>query len=167
MTLLQICEWLETTWAATIVRESAYGFQIFVALHLLGLGLSVGMLVWFDLRLLGITMRMCRVSEVYRRLIPWALAGFAVMFVTGAFLFTGYATSAYGNLYFRIKLSAMALAALNALVFHLKTERTIARWDDATRPPSAARFAGVAAIVLWGTVVLCGRMMSYTLFSPR
>jgi hypothetical protein len=165
MSILEICERLEATFIGTLVRESAYGFPIVVALHILGLTLSVGTLLWFDLRLLGVSMRGCRVSDVYRRLAPWLLSGFALMFSTGAILFTAYATSAYGNLYFRIKVAAMVLAGVNALVYHFTSERAIAGWDEAVRPPLPARIAGLTSIVVWTVVILAGRMMSYTMFS--
>ena len=164
MSLLQICEWLEGTSLSVLVRESTYGFPTVVAVHLIGLSLSVGTLVWFDLRLLGVGMRSIRVSEVYRRLAPWLLTGFVVMFTSGSILFAAFATSAYGNLYFRIKLGALALAAVNALVYHFTTERTIANWDEAVRLPVGARVAGMASILVWTVVILAGRMMSYTMF---
>lgn len=162
--LLRAAQWLENTAVGSLVRESAWGFPIVVAVHLFGLILSVGVLVWFDLRLLGVSMYRCKVSDVYRRLMPWALTGFAVMFVSGAVLLTGYATSAYGNLYFRIKVAALALAGLNALVYHRVTERQIRTWDEARRPALPARLAGLFSIGLWLVVILAGRMMSYTMF---
>ena len=164
MSILQVCEWLESTSLAALIRESQYGFPIVVAFHILGLTLSVGTLVWFDLRLLGVSMRGCRVSDVYRRLAPWLLTGFSVMFITGAMLLTAFATSAYGNLYFRIKAAALVLAGVNALVYHFTTERAIAQWDDERRPPLPARLAGLTSIVVWAVVILAGRMMSYTMF---
>ncbi len=88
---------LEATQVGTLVRESLYGFPILVGLHILGLTLSVGMLMWFDLRLLGVALTSAPVTRVYRRLIPWATVGFVVMVVTGALLFIGYATSAWGQ----------------------------------------------------------------------
>ena len=147
-----------------MVRESLWGFQILAAMHILALVLSVGTLIWFDLRLLGFAMRRCRVSELYRQLMPWTGAGFLVMCTTGGLLFSGSAASAYGNLAFRIKLSAIVLAGVNALVFHLITERTIAQWDATPQPPLAARLAGLTSIVLWVSIVVAGRMMSYTLY---
>ena len=164
MSILSACEWLEHTAVAVVVRESLWGFPILVGLHLMGIALSVGTLVWFDLRLLGIGLTRVAVSNVYRRLMPWAFAGFVVMFVTGGLLFSGYATAAYGNAYFRVKVIALVLAGLNALRYHLVTERTIATWDRAELPPPAARLAGGASIVLWTVVILMGRMISYTMF---
>ena len=164
MDLLSAAEWLETTAAAVMVRESLWGFPILVAIHLFGLILSAGIVIWFDLRLLGLSMPGQPVSQVYRRLMPLAFVGFAVMFVSGGLLLAGFATAAYGNLYFRIKAAAMLLAAVNAWFYHRVTERTIAGWDRAPRPPLAARMAGLISLAIWVTVVLAGRMMSYTMF---
>jgi hypothetical protein len=165
MTILDACEWLQSTALATWVQESAFGFPIVVGVHILGLTFSVGTLLWVDVRMLGLGLRELRVSEVYRSLAPWFLAGFAAMFASGATLFTAYATSAYSNVYFRIKLVALLLAGANALVFHVVTQRAAAKWDDAQRPPTAVRAAGLASLALWAAVILAGRMMSYTMFS--
>ena len=164
MSILSVCEWLESTEVGVLVRESLYGFPILAAIHVLGLTVSVGTLVWFDLRLVGVTMPRCPVSSLYRRLIPWTLVGFGVMFISGALLFTGFATRAYGNVYFRIKLTAIVLAGVNALFYHCMTERRIAHWNDAAQPPMPARLAGVISIVVWTIAIMAGRMMSYTMF---
>jgi len=95
---------------------------------------------------------------------PWTLAGFAVMFTSGAIILAAYATAAYGNLYFRIKAVALLLAGVNAFVYHRVTERQIARWDEARLPSMPARMAGLISIVVWTVVILAGRMMSYTMF---
>ena len=164
MSILSICEWLENTPVGFLVRESLYGFPILAAIHILGLTVSVGTLVWFDLRLAGVSMPRCPVSSLYRRLIPWTLVGFGVMFISGVLLFTGFATKAYGNVYFRIKLTAIVLAGVNALFYHRLTERHIAHWNDDARPPMPARLAGVISIVVWIIAIVAGRMMSYTMF---
>jgi hypothetical protein len=149
-----------------MIQESLYGFPIVVGVHLLGLALSVGTLLWVDLRLLGITLRGSRVSDVYRSLAPWFLVGFAMMLTSGTMLFTAYATAAYGNTYFRIKIAALVLAGANALFFHAVTQKAPASWDDSPRPPAAARIAGFTSLALWVVVILAGRMMSYTVFTP-
>jgi hypothetical protein len=162
--ILEFCEWLETTPVAIFVREATYGFSTMVGIHIIGLTLSVGTLLWFDLRLLGRSMPQTRVTEVYRRLAPFILTGFTVMFVSGAILFAGYATSAYANPYFYIKLTAMLVAGANALFYHFRTEREIAAWNDAAKPPRLAAMAGAISIAVWTIAILAGRMMAYTLY---
>ena len=164
MSIEEVLLWMESTRLSIWVLESLWGFGIVVGIHILGLTVSVGILVWFDLRLLGLGMRGCPVSTLYRRLMPWAFLGFAIMFVSGGSLFAAYGTLAYPNIYFRIKMVALFLAGANAAAYHLVTERNIAQWDQWARPPIAARMAGLTSIVLWVAIILSGRMMSYTIF---
>lgn len=157
-------ESLETSSIGVLVSGSTWGFPILVATHLLGLMFSAGMVVWFDLRLLGLAMTNIPVSRVYRRLMPLAFVGFTVVFITGGLLAIGYATAAYPNLFFRLKMLALLLAGVNALVYHRVTERTVRMWDAAATPPWPARAAGITSIVLWTAAIFLGRAMSYTMF---
>ena len=94
-TLFHLCQQIEATSLGVWVRESPWGFPILVALHIITLVFSVGIVVWLDLRLLGVSMTGVPVSRVYRRLMPLAFVGFAVMGVSGATLVSGFAAS-YG-----------------------------------------------------------------------
>jgi hypothetical protein len=161
---VSLAQWLEQTQVALVVRESLWGFQITVALHILGMILSAGLVVWLDLRLIGVSMRRVPVSVVYRHLMPWAIAGFLVMFVTGSMLFAAYAGRALDNAYFRFKAAALVLAGVNALVYHTTIERRIVDWDTQGQPPRAARLAGLFSIILWASVIFAGRMTAYTLY---
>jgi hypothetical protein len=156
-------EWLESTSVGLTARESIWGFQILVATHIMSIAFSAGLVFWFDLRLLGVTLRRWPIAAFYRRLAPWMLTGFAVMFVSGAWLFTGFATKAYPNTYFRLKMLAILLGAINALIFHVLTERTLAGWNEGTTPMSA-RLAGAISISVWAIAILAGRMMAYTMY---
>jgi hypothetical protein len=162
--MLSLCNWLENTPVGVFVRESSYGFAGLAGLHILGLTLSVGVVMWFDLRLLGVSMPGLPIDQVYRRLMPWLFAGFGLMFVTGGLLFTGFATKAWGNIFFRLKVLGLLLAGANAAFFHVATESRIAEWNTKRRPPGLARLAGIVSIVVWALVILAGRMMSYTMF---
>jgi hypothetical protein len=165
-TIFRLCEWLEATPLGVMVRESLWGFPILVAIHIIGVIFSAGIVVWLDLRLLGVSMRGVPVSTVYRRLMPIAFVGFGVMFLTGGMLVTGFATSAYHNVYFFAKIAALMLAATNAAFYHANVERRIALWDRSPAPPLPARMAGIISIVLWATVIMAGRMIAYTLYTP-
>lgn len=152
------------TWVATEVRESAFGFPVLATIHVLSVTFSVGTLIWFDLRLLGVSLQRQLVSRIYRQLMPWMMSGFAISVVSGAILFMGYATRCYVNTASRIKLVMLILAGINALVYHLMTERNIATWNDHPTPTASARAAGILSLLLWTAVIVAGRTMAYTLF---
>lgn len=157
-------QWLEALAVSTWIRESAYGFSLVVAIHILGLVLSVGTIVWVDLRLLGVALRRTAIGEVYRGLAPWFLVGFAFMLASGASLFAAFATAAYENVYFRVKMAVLVLAGVNALVYHFASGRYEQRSAVPEPSPVAARVAGGVSLVSWVVVIAAGRLMSYTIF---
>lgn len=161
MSLFEICQVLEQTAISTLVRESAFPYVD--GAHVLGLSLSVGTIMWFDLRLLGAAMRTRPVSEVFQDLKAWMFAGFGIMFLTGALLFSAHATKVYANGYFRVKMALLILAGVNTAVYHLMVDRRRSQWDSASVPPLAARAAGLLSLVLWFSVVAVGRIFAYHL----
>jgi peptidoglycan/LPS O-acetylase OafA/YrhL len=161
---MPVVEWLralEQTRISEVIRESAFPYV--EGTHVLGLSLSVGMIAWVDLRLLGATMRSRPVSEVYESVKGVMLAGFGMMFVTGALLFAAHATKAYESVFFRAKVALMLLAGVNALVFHWAVNRQPTSWNDAPIPPTAARISGLTSLVLWLSVIAAGRLFAYDL----
>ena len=163
MSALEICRWLEETRLGSGLAGSAYMFPLVEGTHVLALAFSVGTVIWFDLRLLGVWMRHQPVSRVFSSLKPWMLSGFAVMFVTGALLFTSLATSACAHPYFRIKILLLALAGLNVAIYSFTIDRRRYQWDEAPIPPVQAQIAGLVSLVLWAGVIAAGRIMAYTL----
>ena len=163
MPLLAWCQWLQDTQLSTAIRTSAYTYPFIEGSHVLGLAFSVGTIVWFDLRLLGVTMRRDRVSEVFDQLRPWATAGFTVMVITGSLLFASRAADAYASIYFRIKVGLLILGALNIVIFHTTIDRHRQQWDTAATPPLRARLAGLLSLILWFSIIAAGRIMAYNL----
>src|SRR5277367_6061554 len=104
---------------AAAMRDSLWMFDIVETTHTLGIVLVAGTIMLVDLRLLGLGLRGEPVASVVQRIVPWTLRGFALMFVTGALLFCSEAVKLYHSPAFRIKLVLLALAGLNALIFHL------------------------------------------------
>lgn len=138
-------------------------FPIIESSHVLGLAFSVGTVVWFDLRLIGASMRRYSVSETFGYVKPWMFGGFLVMMITGGFLFWSHALRCYESTYFLIKLVLLLLAGINIAVFHSTIDRSRAEWDKAPIPPLRARLSGLTSLVLWLAIVAAGRLMAYTL----
>ncbi len=161
MTIVEICQWIQDTQIGTALRESVWWFPIIEGTHVLALALSVGTLMMIDLRLAGFLMKDRPVSEVSRQIVPWSLFGFIIMFTTGILLFWCQAVKAYGSVYFRLKVLALLLAGINALIFELRTRRSIADWDTDGVPPLKVRLAGIFGMVLWASVIAAGRTMAY------
>jgi hypothetical protein len=139
-------------------------YPLVESVHVLTLCLFVGMSILLDLRLLGLTLRRVSVAEVTDRLVPWMVAGFVVMIITGLLLFYAIPVRSYQNVFFRLKVIALVLAGINAWVFHATIHKRVHEWGSAVVAPPRARFAGAASLVLWAVIVVCGRMIAYNWF---
>jgi hypothetical protein len=161
LSFYSFCLWLQNTPWGTAIRESTLMFPIIETIHVLGLGLSVGTVAVFDLRLLGRSLRREPVSQIMSQIMPWSIAGLVVMFVTGGLLFWCQALKAYNSVFFRIKLVLLLLAGVNALVFQLTVYRSMATWDKAEVTPLQARLTGGLSLALWIGIIAAGRTMAY------
>ena len=139
-------------------------YLIVLTVHVLTLTVFVGTALMLDLRLLGMTMTRVPASEVIARLLPWTAAGFLVMMTSGALLFYAAPMLRYQNVFFRLKMVALVLAALNVWVFHNTAYRGIAEWDLDPVPPRRARIAGGLSLALWAILITLGRMIPYQLY---
>ena len=164
MSLLGFCQWLaETQWSIAL-HESLWVYPLVESTHVWALALFVGFAVVLDLRLLGLALRKVPVSEVARKLLPWTVAGFIVMIVTGGLLFYAIPVRTYQNIFFRVKVLLLILAGINVWVFHSTVWRRVAAWDRDPVTPKSARFAGAASLVLWTCIIFAGRMIAYNWF---
>jgi hypothetical protein len=160
--LAKFCQWLYDTKIGSGIRESVWVFPIIEGTHLLGIALSVGLLCWFDLRLLGLALRDQPVSKVWQQVMPVAFVGFALMFVTGLLLFWAEAITAYRSVHFWIKLGLLVLAGVNALSFEATAHKNMAEWDLEAVPPLRARLTGAFSLILWIAIIITGRTMAYS-----
>jgi uncharacterized protein DUF6644 len=161
---IEFCHWLAATEASIALHESIWVYPIVESMHVLTLGLFLGLTVMLDLRLLGAIMPAIPVSQLIRRFMPWMIAGFVVVMASGALLFYADPVKTYSNIFFRLKLLFVLAAGLNAAVFHIMASRTLPQWDLDSKPPIRARLAGGLSLALWAVIVICGRLMAYDWF---
>jgi len=155
MVLEQLWSWLEGTEIAIRIGES-WWFPLLESLHVVGVTMVAGAVLMLDLRLLGVAARAYAVSELSKDLLPWAWAAFVVAVITGIGMFITRAYFYVGNVAFQIKFALLLLAGINMALFHFVVARKRTRWDNST-PPSAAKLAGAASLLLWAGVLLAGR----------
>lgn len=163
MSLLQVAQGIESSHIGTAIRQSLWAFPLLNLVHLLGLTVAAGTIVYWDLRLLGLGLKRSAVSELGRELLPWTWGGFAVMFVSGLLLAWCEAGRLYGNVFFRMKMLLLLLGGLNVLIFHLTIYRGVSAWDTAPVTPLGARIAGGLSLALWFGLIACGRAIGYSL----
>lgn len=129
--------------------------------HLLGIALLVGSIIVLDLRLLGLS-RALPVRRLASHVLPWSAAGLALILPSGMAMFAAHATDLLGNPVFALKFCLIMAAAINAAIFHVGVFRGAAAWDVDAPPPPMARAAAALSILLWISVIACGRLLAYT-----
>ena len=132
---------------------------LFAWMHLLGLGIGLGA-VWARARALRGPLDAAGLRRVFYADAWW---GVAALVWIGTGLVRVFAGLEKGTEYYLLshlfwtKLALMGLAGVNAGIIHLVTHRAGGRgWDS-----RAAKFAGVASIVLWAGVLITGRLVAY------
>jgi len=161
MSFLQFIQWLNDTHWSTALREGDNAFPIVESFHILALGFSVGTIMLVDLRLMGLSFRRVRASDLIRQFEPWAMGGFSVMLLSGLLLFFAEPLKAYTTIAFRIKILLLILAGLNVWLFHKGIYRRVAQWDDAAVVPWQAKLTGYSSLILWLGIIVCGRWTTY------
>jgi uncharacterized membrane protein len=161
--LQDIISYFENSGLADNIRENDVLFPLIESVHVVAICLVVGSILAVDLRLLGLASIHRSVSRVADGILPLTWAAFAVALASGGLLFISNATKYLENGYFVAKICLIAAAGLNMAIFHLVSAKDLPRWENQTRLPFQARLAGGLSILLWISVVTCGRWIGFTM----
>jgi hypothetical protein len=121
-------------------------------LHIVGIGLLLGNLVLFELRVWGFGAEL-PVPALARLALRLSLAGFALVAASGLLMFAGQAAELLANRSFVLKMGLLLLAGLNAVWFHAR--------GGVQRLDRSARTQTVVSMGLWFAVIICGRWIAY------
>ena len=152
---------IEASAFAQAMRQWLWLYPSVEIVHLFGIAILVGSIAVLDLRLLGIS-RSLSVRRLASHVLPWTLASFALIVPSGFAMFVAHASDLISNPVFALKLSLVGLAGVNAAVFHTGVFRSAGNWDIDVPPPPGARAAAAFSLVIWISVIACGRLLAYT-----
>lgn len=141
------------------METTTYAWGVVESVHFIGLTLLLGSIAAWDLRLVGV-MRDVPVAA-FHRLVPVAVSGFGINITSGSlFLMTDPDQYVY-NSAFHVKMFCVALAGVNVLMFYLTMFRHVKSLGPGGQPPPLARVNGAVSLLLWITVIVCGRMITF------
>lgn len=135
-------------WIAT----HACAYPLLEVLHIVGIALLLGNLVLFDLRVWGFGAAL-PLPPLARLTLTLVLAGFGLAACSGLLMFATRPLELIGNRLFVAKMSLLFAAGLNAAFFHARGG--VARLDR------TARLLTLVSIVIWLSVIFCGRWIAY------
>jgi hypothetical protein len=151
---------IEASAVGQAMRQWLYLYPAVETTHIVGIGLLFGSIAVLDLRLLGLS-RTIPVRRLAGHVLPWTAASFLLIVPTGLAMFTAHASEFIGSPVFALKMCLIMAAGINAAVFHAGVFRTAAAWDVNAAPPFWARASAALSLLLWISVIACGRLLAY------
>jgi len=154
-------DWLDASPVGSAMRSDLWLYPLVEVVHIIGFAVLVGSVIMFDLRVLGLS-REIAVTALARHLLRFAVAALLLIVPAGLMMFSAHPHDFVSNNVFLLKLSLIAIAGINAALFHIGVYRSVTRWNTGVAAPAIARIQAVLSIGLWLCVVLCGRLLAYT-----
>jgi hypothetical protein len=145
---------------AKAMREELWLYPAVEIVHIIGFSILVGSVVMFDLRVLGLSRRI-PVRALARHLLPWSVAALLIIVPTGLLMFSAHAGDFLNNRAFQLKMALLLTAGMNAAIFHTGPFQSAATWDTNATAPLGARISVALSLVLWFSVIACGRLLAY------
>ena len=142
------------------LRSARWTYAAVNATHITGIALLFGAIVPLDLRLIG-CFRQVSIKALARVLVPVAVSGLLLAISAGLLLFSIRAVQYAGTTLFQIKMALVVCSVANALLLRKATTWETAQNDINTMPPPRLRTAGAVSIVLWLSVIACGRFVAF------
>ena len=162
--LLSFARWLDSFAWSTEIHESFYLYAWIESTHVLTIMVFLGMLFVIDLRMLGLAFVDVSASKISERLDKPMMIGFALMVISGLFLFFAIPVRSTQSIWFRIKVVLLIAAGINAFLFRRKMKQAKGTWDTDRVPPKRIRVGAGLSLVLWIGVIMTGRTIAYDWF---
>ena len=143
-----------------LMRSARWLYPAVEIVHITGFVVLVGSVLMFDLRLLGLSKQL-PLTLMARHLLRWSLASLLLVVPAGLLMFSAHPQDFIANRVFLLKLALIMAAGVNAAVFHMGVWQTVAGWDAGRAAPASARVQAGVSIVLWISVIACGRLLAY------
>lgn len=137
---------------AALLKGSLWAWPALEFIHIVGIALLFGSLVLFELRMLGLGAAL-PVAALARLALRLTLSGFVCAAASGLVMFAADATTLISHPAFRVKMALLALAGVNAALFHAR--------GGIDRQDAVARLQVSVSLGLWLGVIASGRAIAY------
>lgn len=134
------------------IQSNTFAYPLLEAAHIVGIGLLLGSLMVFELRVWGRGAAI-EPAALARLALPVTIAGFALAAVSGLVMFASQAEEMIRNRAFVIKMLLLFAAGTNAVWFHQRG--AVAAGDRLAKGQTAL------SLGLWVGVIICGRWIAY------
>lgn len=163
MSIYEVMAWLEASALAEALRGlGVWTYGIINLVHVLGISTLFGAILILDLRLIG-AWKSIPVSTVARPTVALAAIGFVLAVPSGIMMLSFNTTEYHANPFLYIKLPMVVLGMVNVAVIGRLPAWRRARGGQALQVSDrrTLALAGAVSLMIWLTVIVCGRMIGY------
>jgi len=157
MSIAHFYHWAHDTDLGHFMRAVSWAFSVCETLHFIGLCMLLGALLVIDLRILGFYRQIS--INAAMKLIPLAIAGFAINLVTGICFFASDSFNYGQNPMFIFKMGLVVLAGINAIYHEVACKAGLCGLPKGVEPDRTAKFVAASSLVLWILVITAGRLL--------
>jgi hypothetical protein len=155
---MQLIEWIGAWPGAVFLRGSGTAYLFVNATHILGIGLLIGSILPFDLRLAG-CFRSVPVAVIGPFLLRVSVTGGATAILTGLWLFSVKPSEYIGNAAFLSKMALLAVALGNIFLQHHSRDFRLTM--EGGNIKLAIRIRAALSALLWLSVLVAGRWIGF------
>lgn len=161
--MLELMAWLEASALAEFLRGlGIWTYGLLNLAHILGISTLFGAVLLLDLKLLGLW-RSIPAASLIRPIVPLAAVGFVLAAASGIMMLSFNTTDYHGNPFLYVKLPVIVVGLINVAII-----QRLGAWRRAAAgaPPepgdrTVLAISGALSLLIWTTVVTCGRMIGY------
>jgi hypothetical protein len=155
---MEFITWLEGTAISQWILESIWASPLLLAIHAIGMGIVVGMVMIYCMRVLGLfrTIPLPAFDAYFN--IAWV--GFLLNAASGVLLFMSNATALASNWTFLVKIGLIAAGGISLGGIGATVNRRSV--GDGPLPPAAKRVA-LFTLIFWLGALTSGRLIAYTM----
>lgn len=152
----QMLELLQSLSVAGAIRRSTWMFPAIEVLHLTGIALLFGTILVVDLTLFGL-LRSPTLKAAVPSILSATKTGIVLAVISGGLLFISDPLEFWSNPAFRLKVAAIAIAVVNALLF----QGVVANWVQRPVGRILHQVSVGMSLVLWSAILILGRAIAY------
>jgi uncharacterized membrane protein len=159
-TMAVISAWLAETSLSVAVSGAAWVIPTVQAIHILAIAIVLSSVAMLDLRLAGLIGREQPIRSMTLRFYPWIWGALAVLLVTGFIMIMGEPDRELRNWIFWAKMALIVSAVLVTMPVRRMLDECRFR-DLAPNRQQVIRLLALVSLLLWVTVIVCGRWIAY------
>jgi hypothetical protein len=160
--LNHFAEWLSATFPSIFMQTNeAWILPIIQSLHIVGIGTALGSALMITLRLLGWVGTDQSLLQTQQRFGPWLTGALFLLLASGCLLIVAEPVRELITFSFWLKMACVATMAIIAAAFQASVRKNDQHWEHTLVRRPAVRLAALLTVVLWGCIIVLGRLIAY------